>query len=131
MFHAGEVIGYKAGEDAEWESLTVVTGYCDWPVKRMVFATKPGDRPWRIERHHPPGVAAVLQRRSDGVRFLLDSETWELREQGEGRLQHFDRHREDRVASQFEDAAGRSGVPVARRAISVGGRTLREPAAGD
>lgn len=131
MFHSGEVIGYKGPDDDEWTDLTVVTGYCDWPVKRMVFATKPGDPPWRIERHHPPGVLAVLRRQSDGVRFLLEDDTWQLQEQSEGRLQHFDRHREDNVRSQFEDATGGGGTPVARRVISQGGRTLREPTVGD
>jgi hypothetical protein len=131
VFHAGEVIGYKGSDDDDWESLTVVTGYCDWPVKRMMFATEPGQRPWWIERHNPPGVLAVLQRQSDGVRFLLDSETWELREQREGRSERFDWRDDREPASQFDDATGRSGPMLARRAISRGGVTLREPAVGD
>jgi hypothetical protein len=131
VFHRGEVIGYKASEDAEWESLTVLTGYCDWPIKSLTFATRPGERPYTIERHHPPGVLAVLQRQSDGRRFLLDSETWQTHEQAEGRSERFDWREGREPVSQFDDAAGRGGAAPARRALSVGGRVLREPTVGD
>ena len=131
MFHRGEVVGHQEAPGVEWETLTVITGWCDWPVRRLVFGGEPGRTGPRYERVNPPGVLAVLRRQSDGQRFLLDAETLELREQREGGLEHFDSREPELVRSQLEDAAGRGGVSLARRAISRDGRTLREPEPGD
>lgn len=131
MFHRGEVIQYQAGPDAEWETLTVVNGWCDWPVKRLLFAWEPGQRPWWYERANPPGVLAVLRRQSDGQRFMLDADTFELVEQAEPGMKFFEPREEREAPSQFGDAARESGPPLARRVISRDGRTLREPSTGD
>lgn len=131
MFNRGEVVGYQAGPDAEWEDFTVVNGWCDWPVKRLLFAWEPGQRPWWFERANPLGVLAVLRRQSDGQRFLLDSETLELHEQAEPGMKHFDSREEERAPSQFGEGLAGPVPPPARRVISRDGRTLREPSSGD
>lgn len=131
MFHRGEVIGYQSGPDAEWEDFTVVNGWCDWPVKRLLFAWEPGQPSYWTERANPPGVLAVLRRQGDGVRFMLETETFELVEQREPGMKYFESREAERVPTQFGEGDQVAGPAPARRVISVGGRTLREPASGD
>jgi hypothetical protein len=109
VFHRGEVAGYQ-DQAGEWHRVTVVTGACDQP---------------------PPGVLAVLRRQSDGQRLILRCDPFELVEQAEGRSERFDWRQDREPVSQFDDAAGRGGGAPARRAMHVGGRTLREPTVGD
>jgi hypothetical protein len=131
MFHEGEVVSHQAAPDVEWEDFTVINGYCDWPVKRLLFAWEPGQRPYWFERANPPGVLAVLRRQSDGARFMLESATFELVEQREPGMRFFDSREAERVPSQFGESDQAAGPAPARRVISVNGRTLREPASGD
>lgn len=127
MFHRGEVVGYQAAPDAEWEDFTVVNGWCDWPVKRLLFAWEPGQPRWWTERANPPGVLAILRRQSDGVRFMLEAETFDLVEQREPGLRNFEPREVEEAPTQFGEGAG-GAIPLpARRAISWGGRTQRVP----